>query len=333
MQYLTEENLKSLLHKEWLVKNDNSRSIPYLLKFYASIVDQCCCIMVTDTRQVWGEVLSSKQVARRWRDCNSQPSPPRDQSDGEEDEWRLQTLDLLASAHSPGGIIDLTFDIVESRNADLAFELGSDDFKWRWETYYLGPRVSADVLSQHLIMPLISVTHLAFSSADPVSELSEADLEKPPVDVSREIVTRASSHSQKEELPAAAKPASRATHAETPAPAPAEDDESATEPEASASNVVPGQGRTSPSLSSPPRAFGSGAAPMSRQDSPIPHAHAVSASRGPEDAPPARPNKKTKRVESSSEDESEGDRRQRLAQRKTASRGAKQPLKRGGRRF
>ena len=27
-------------------------------------------------------------------------------------------------------------------------------------------------------MPLISVTHLAFSSADPVSELSEADLEK-----------------------------------------------------------------------------------------------------------------------------------------------------------
>lgn len=27
-------------------------------------------------------------------------------------------------------------------------------------------------------MPLVSLTHLAFSSADPVSELSEADLEK-----------------------------------------------------------------------------------------------------------------------------------------------------------
>lgn len=37
-------------------------------------------------------------------------------------------------------------------------------------------QVSADVLSQHLIMPLISVTHLAFSSSDPVSELSGSDL-------------------------------------------------------------------------------------------------------------------------------------------------------------
>lgn len=61
---------------------------------------------------------------------------------------------------------------------DLAFELGSEDFKWRWETYALGPKASAEVLSIHLIMPLISVTHLAYSSADPVSELSELDLEK-----------------------------------------------------------------------------------------------------------------------------------------------------------
>jgi len=56
--------------------------------------------------------------------------------------------------------------------------MGSDQFRWRWETYSLGPKVSADVLSKQLILPLISVTHVAFSSADPVSELSSTDLEK-----------------------------------------------------------------------------------------------------------------------------------------------------------
>jgi len=74
--------------------------------------------------------------------------------------------------------MDLTFEIVDSRYADLAFELGCDSLKWRWETVFIGYKISAMVLSKHLIMPLISVNHLAFSSADPVCELSESDLEK-----------------------------------------------------------------------------------------------------------------------------------------------------------
>jgi hypothetical protein len=61
---------------------------------------------------------------------------------------------------------------------DFAFELECDAFKWRWETCLLSSRMSAEVLSKHLIMPLISITHFAFASADPVSELSESDLEQ-----------------------------------------------------------------------------------------------------------------------------------------------------------
>lgn len=38
--------------------------------------------------------------------------------------------------------------------------------------------MSAELLAQHLILPLITTAHLAFYSPDPVSELSEADLEK-----------------------------------------------------------------------------------------------------------------------------------------------------------
>ena len=52
-----------------------------------------------------------------------------------------------------------------------------DEFKWRWETYLVGPKTSANVISQHLVMPLLSLTHLAFASADPLSELPDTDLE------------------------------------------------------------------------------------------------------------------------------------------------------------
>jgi len=140
-------------------------------------VDLCCYILVTDTQNAWGEVLQSNQLARRWRDCNPRQAPSFS-NDEEEDGWRTSIVELLSAAHSIGGIADLTFEVVKTHYSDLAFELGSDSFKWRWETCAVGPILSAQILSKHLIMPLISFTHLAFSSADPVSELSEADLEK-----------------------------------------------------------------------------------------------------------------------------------------------------------
>lgn len=62
-------------------------------------------------------VLSSKQFSRRWRDCNPLCSPPVTQSEEDEDEWQSQLLCLLSDVHSLGGIIDLSFDIVETRNA------------------------------------------------------------------------------------------------------------------------------------------------------------------------------------------------------------------------
>ena len=38
--------------------------------------------------------------------------------------------------------------------------------------------MSTDILSKHLILPLISMTHIAFSATDPISASSEANLEK-----------------------------------------------------------------------------------------------------------------------------------------------------------
>jgi hypothetical protein len=61
---------------------------------------------------------------------------------------------------------------------DLAIDLRGDGFNWRWETFSIGPKQSADVLSKHLILPLLSTAYLAFVSPDAISEISTNDLEK-----------------------------------------------------------------------------------------------------------------------------------------------------------
>ncbi|KAJ7931451.1 hypothetical protein B0H13DRAFT_1701997 [Mycena leptocephala] len=173
MEQFSEEHGKLLFSKEWLVKNNDST--PYLFKCHFSTVDLSCFILVTDTKTVWTEVLNSKQFARRWRACNPDNAGDLAREDDEE-EWRINNLELLAKAHTIGGIADLGFDVVESNYADLAIELECEAFKWRWETCLQGGRFSAEMISRHLVLPLISLNHLAFTSA--VGESSDTDLEK-----------------------------------------------------------------------------------------------------------------------------------------------------------
>ncbi|KAJ6494766.1 hypothetical protein C8R47DRAFT_381834 [Mycena vitilis] len=173
MEQFSEEHSKLLFSKEWLVKNNDST--PYLFKCHFSTVDLSCFILLTDTKTVWTEVLNSKQFARRWRACNPDCAADFDQEDDEE-EWRIANLELLSKAHTLGGMTDLGFDVVESNYADLAIQLDCEAFKWRWETCLQGSRFSAEMISRHLVLPLISLNHLAFTSA--VGESSETDLEK-----------------------------------------------------------------------------------------------------------------------------------------------------------
>ncbi|KAJ7034981.1 hypothetical protein C8F04DRAFT_1099676 [Mycena alexandri] len=173
MEQFCDEHAKLLLTKEWLVKTHDST--PYLFKCHFSTVDLSCFILVTDTKTVWTEVLNSKQFARRWRACNPDSAVEFTREEDEE-EWRTENLELLAKAHSLGGIESSVFDCPQSNYADLALELEYEAFRWKWETCLQGSRVSAEIISRHLVLPLISLNHLAFTSA--VSESSETDLEK-----------------------------------------------------------------------------------------------------------------------------------------------------------
>ena len=74
-------------------------------------------------------VLSNKQFARRWRGCNNRTdSPPLDED--EEEAWRTRSLELLSSAHTLGGMLDLSFEVVES-NLGVLSSLSS------WQAYRL----------------------------------------------------------------------------------------------------------------------------------------------------------------------------------------------------
>lgn len=61
---------------------------------------------------------------------------------------------------------------------DLAFEMECEAFNWRWELCYIGHKSSAELISKQLILPLISVNAMAFSSVDAVSEMGDSDVEK-----------------------------------------------------------------------------------------------------------------------------------------------------------
>lgn len=63
------------------------------------------------------------------------------------------------------------------QSKDFAFELRLEDFVFRWETNLAGYRISAQVISTQIIMPLMSTAHLAFNSPKPVGEMPESDLE------------------------------------------------------------------------------------------------------------------------------------------------------------
>jgi len=57
-----------------------------------------------------GLELTSQQIARRWRKCNSRAPPPFATRE-DEDEWRASILELLKKVHTIGGVDALAFEV------------------------------------------------------------------------------------------------------------------------------------------------------------------------------------------------------------------------------
>ncbi|KDQ07092.1 hypothetical protein BOTBODRAFT_39075 [Botryobasidium botryosum FD-172 SS1] len=176
----------ALLEQPWLVQTDVLSSISYLLKFYVSFEDLSCSLLITDGQSVWSETLSGNRLASRARACNStgfavgSSQSQLDQSHlenphADEDEERLwlhKVLQKLAALYVEQSTFEnIDFAMNESFNADWEVETSSSDISWRWDVVARPPKQSVDIISKHLILPLISLTGLAFSSPDPLSTL------------------------------------------------------------------------------------------------------------------------------------------------------------------
>ncbi|KAL1740414.1 hypothetical protein HDZ31DRAFT_47552, partial [Schizophyllum fasciatum] len=135
-------------------------------------------ILITDTRKVWTEVITSSQLARRWRVVNRTSQSFEQLPQSEEDAWREARLELLDRAHSLGAFPELSFEVVPTRFSDLAVRIETESFSWVWEATFVGYRMSAELISQQLILPLISVTHLALGGQENTAEAADGDLEK-----------------------------------------------------------------------------------------------------------------------------------------------------------
>ena len=125
-----------------------------------------------------------------------------------EDAWLDQVLQYLVDVHTPRMMSDLSFDVMDSRYSvrgvgvwctfqaltdfffqDLAINFRGEGFEWRWETFSIGPKQSAEVLSKHLMIPILSTAYLAFISPDTISEISGADLEKVGLNIPTQIMS------------------------------------------------------------------------------------------------------------------------------------------------
>ncbi|EAU85498.1 hypothetical protein CC1G_06399 [Coprinopsis cinerea okayama7 len=132
--------------------------------------------------------MNSQQFARRWRKYNpSSPGPYP--SVEEEDAWREEGLEWLSNLHTLGGIDQAVFEVVDSHFSDLSLGLDHASFKWRWEANSVGYRSSAEIISKHLVIPLITANSLALSSPESIGEMADSDVEKA-VDKSARVARR-----------------------------------------------------------------------------------------------------------------------------------------------
>lgn len=152
--------------------------VPYLFKVAASLDNLTCCMIISDTKRVWAEVLDGKQVLRRWRALNPNlPSSSDDSASGAKEAQR-SALAAIGAIHTLRNMSIATFSTVQSLHADLACEVGCEDYTWQWHANALGYRLSSELLSKHLILPLISFSHVAFTAPQPLQQMPADELEK-----------------------------------------------------------------------------------------------------------------------------------------------------------
>lgn len=134
--------------------------------------------------------LKPHQLSPRWERCNPDAQPA---IFVEDESWRAAIISLISNVHTLEGFQEISLEVQESTysvslqnflrqrssrrfNKDLSFTISHDTFLWTWQLDILPHKIAADFLSKHLILPLISLNHLAFTTTSVPKELTEESL-------------------------------------------------------------------------------------------------------------------------------------------------------------
>ncbi|KAH8831248.1 hypothetical protein DL96DRAFT_1587037 [Flagelloscypha sp. PMI_526] len=148
--------------------------LDYCQKFHHFGTENKVAFIMTDTKTCWGEVLNLHQISVRWKACNPNAQPV---AFHEDQAWAESIIILLSHAHTLGAFIQASIDVQDSTYSDLQTTLSYDTFTWSWHLSSLGSKISSELLSKHLIIPLINLNHLAFVSTTLPNQLSSEDLQ------------------------------------------------------------------------------------------------------------------------------------------------------------
>ncbi|KZT59589.1 hypothetical protein CALCODRAFT_481478 [Calocera cornea HHB12733] len=145
-----EAHEEALVHSAWQSITNEETSTPYLFKFSYDENDLSCCFLLTDTKVVWVEVMARRHVLRRAERFDLI------ENDTDDDYAARKTLSSLIKLHSFPSAESLTTTFHASPNADLFLQLSIPNFSWQWELDALPRAYSAELISKHLIMPMLT---------------------------------------------------------------------------------------------------------------------------------------------------------------------------------
>ncbi|KAG8777834.1 hypothetical protein FRC12_000183 [Ceratobasidium sp. 428] len=188
MPEFTQNHANKLIGIPWSLKVTSSRDLSaretcYFFKYTSDPVEQTCSFLITDTVNVWAEVLDSKHTSHRARHAHSARGHtkrgfalPYHDAD-EEADWRRGVVQTLGEVHETAMVGSVEFEVKESEAADLSVYISdtSRDFHWRWDVMSVG-RMAGEILSKQLFMPLVTLAAVTSSLGQSADDASEETL-------------------------------------------------------------------------------------------------------------------------------------------------------------
>ncbi|QRV98105.1 Cellulase (glycosyl hydrolase family 5 protein) [Ceratobasidium sp. AG-Ba] len=120
--------------------------------------------------------LKGRHISRRADQLQPAEQP---RSERQERRFRRLWLDSLHLAHHLTKVEDFEVEVEEGGlQSDLSVKIITPDLTWCWHGFALRPSHAADVLSAHLVRPMMTVMSVALAASEAPRDMEPEDIEK-----------------------------------------------------------------------------------------------------------------------------------------------------------